>query len=151
MVANFEKIDLDRSLAIYKERLSDLGGMHISIVGSFDEKEMVALLEKYVAGLPAATTAKFVDNKVRPFVGENNFRFKKGKEEKSLILGIMHGEVPYSEATALKLNGLSDAINIIITEEMREKIQGIYGGGTNVSFSKIPNGEFQFVLRHYFF
>ena len=146
-VANFDKIDLDRSLAIYKERLSDLGGMHISIVGSFDEKEMVALLEKYVAGMPAITTAKFVDNKVKPFVGENNFQFKKGKEEKSLILGIMHGEVPYSEATALKLNGLSDAINIIITEEMREKIQGIYGGGTNVSFSKIPNGEFQFVLQ----
>jgi zinc protease len=146
-VANYEKIDLDRSLTIYKERLSDLGGMHISIVGSFDEKVMIAMLEKYVAGLPAVTKAAYVDNKVKPFVGENNFQFKKGKEDKSLILGIMHGEVPYSEATALKLNGLSDAINIIITEEMREKIQGIYGGGTNVSFGKIPTGQFQFVLQ----
>lgn len=146
-VSNYEKIDLDRSLAIYKERLSDLGGMHISIVGSFDEKLMIAMLEKYVAGLPAITKAAYVDNKVKPFVGENNFQFKKGKEEKSLILGIMHGEIPYSEANALKLNGLSDAINIIITEEMREKIQGIYGGGTNVSVGKIPNGQFQFVLQ----
>ena len=146
-VGNFDKIDVDRCLSIYKERLGDLGGMYISIVGSFDEKEIIALLEKYVAGLPAKSPAAFVDNKLRPFTGENNFQFKRGKEEKSLILGIMHGESTYSEATALKLNALSDAMNILITEEMREKIQGIYGGGTNVSYEKIPYGRYQFVLQ----
>ena len=146
-VDNYDKIDLDRCMAIYKERLGDLGGMHISIVGSFDEKEIIALLEKYVAGLPAKSAAAFVDNKLRPFTGENNFQFKRGKEEKSLILGIMHGESTYSEATSLKLNALSDAMNILITEEMREKIQGIYGGGTNVSYEKIPYGRYQFVLQ----
>jgi zinc protease len=30
--AHFEKIDLNRSMAVYKELLGDLGGMHISIV-----------------------------------------------------------------------------------------------------------------------
>ncbi len=146
-VDNYDKIDIDRCLAIYKERLGDLGGMHISIVGSFDEKEIIALLEKYVAGLPAKSPSAFVDNKLRPFTGENNFQFKRGKEDKSLILGIMHGESAYSEATSLKLNALSDAMNIMITEEMREKIQGIYGGGTNVSYEKIPYGRYQFVLQ----
>jgi zinc protease len=38
-------------------------------------------------------------------------------------------------------------MNIMITEEMREKIQGIYGGGTNVSYEKIPYGRYQFVLQ----
>jgi zinc protease len=146
-VDNYDKIDLDRCMAIYKERLGDLGGMHISIVGSFDEKEIITLLEKYVAGLPAKSPATFVDNKLRPFIGENNFQFKRGKEDKSLILGILHGESTYSEATSLKLNALSDAMNILITEEMREKIQGIYGGGTNVSYEKIPYGRYQFVLQ----
>ena len=146
-VDNYDKIDIDRCLAIYKERLGDLGGMHISIVGSFDEKEIIALLEKYVAGLPAKSPSAFVDNKLRPFTGENNFQFKRGKEDKSLILGIMHGESAYSEATSLKLNALSDAMNIMITEEMREKIQGIYGGGTNISYEKIPYGRYQFVLQ----
>ena len=146
-VDNYDKIDIDRCLAIYKERLGDLGGMHISIVGSFDEKEIIALLEKYVAGLPAKSPSAFVDNKLRPFTGENNFQFKRGKEDKSLILGIMHGESAYSEAISLKLNALSDAMNIMITEEMREKIQGIYGGGTNVSYEKIPYGRYQFVLQ----
>lgn len=146
-VENYEKIDMKRSVSIYKERLGDVGGMHLSIVGSFDEKEVIALLEKYVAGLPSKTKASFVDNKLRPFVGENQFQFRKGKEDKSLIIGIIHDEVPYSEALSQKMTALSDALNIIITEEMREKIQGIYGGGTNADVSKYPYGSYQLVLQ----
>ena len=144
---NFDKINLDRSLAIYKDRLGDIGGMNIVIVGSFDEKEMILLLEKYVAGLPATSKSTFTDNKVKLFTGTNDFRFKKGKEDKSLIIGILHGEIPYSASTALKFSGLGDAMNIIITEEMREKIQGIYGGGASIEYSKIPTGRFQLVLQ----
>jgi zinc protease len=146
-IENFDKIDLDRSLAIYKERLGDIGGMNIVIVGSFDEKEMILLLEKYVAGLPATGKSTFTDNKVKLFTGTNDFRFKKGKEDKSLIIGILHGEIPYSESTALKFSGMGDAMNIIITEEMREKIQGIYGGNASIEYSKIPTGRFQLVLQ----
>jgi len=117
------------------------------IVGSFDEKEMIALLEKYVAGLPATGKSTYTDNKVKLFTGTNDFRFNKGKEDKSLIIGIMHGEIPYAPSTALKFNGMSDAMNIIITEEMREKIQGIYGGAASIEYSKIPTGRFQLVLQ----
>ena len=74
-------------------------------------------------------------------------QFKRGKEDKSLIIGIISGKVKYSESTAQNLNALSDAMNIIITEEMREKIQGIYGGGTNINLTKVPFGEFQLVLQ----
>lgn len=144
---NYQKINLSRSLEIYKERLGDVGGMHITIVGSVDEEEVVRLMEKYIAGLPAAQQPKYIDNKVRIAKGQNNFHFKRGKEDKSLIVGVIAGNVKYSEATSQKLNALSDAMNIIITEEMREKIQGIYGGGTNISLSKVPFGEFQLVLQ----
>ncbi len=144
---NYDKIQMGRAVEIYKERLGDVGGMHMILVGSFEEKEMIALLEKYVAGLPAKSKSAFTDNKVRPFTGQNDFQFKKGKDDKSLILGIYHGEIPYSENTGLQLDGLSEVLNIAIIEEMREKIQGIYGGGTQVQFSKVPVGNYQFVLQ----
>jgi len=144
---HFDKINLSRVLSIYKERLGDIGGMHFSIVGSFDEKTILPLLEKYIASLPAKGRSQFVDNKVNIFTGNKSFSFKRGKEDKSLIIGISHGDLPYSESNALKLLGLSDAMNIIIIEEMREKIQGIYGGGTSASLDKIPTGKYQFVLQ----
>ena len=144
---HFDKINLSRVMSIYKERLGDVGGMHFTIVGSFDEKNINSLLEKYIASLPAVGKSQFIDNKVKEFTGVKNFSFKRGKEEKSLIIGMLHGDLPYSESNAIKLLGLSDAMNIIIIEEMREKIQGIYGGGTNVSLDKIPIGKYQFVLQ----
>jgi len=144
---HFEKIELARAIDIYKERLGDVGGMHFTIVGSFDEQIILPLLERYIASLPAKGKSQFIDNKVREFTGVKNFQFKRGKEDKSLILGILHGDLPYSEANALKLLGLSDAMNILIIEEMREKIQGIYGGGTNASLDKIPTGKYQMVLQ----
>ena len=144
---NYEKINLGRALEIYKERLGDVGGMHISIVGSFDEGEVVALLEKYIAGLTSTGKSTYLDNKVRITKEAHNFQFRRGKEEKSLIIGIISGETKYSEQLLEHFNALSDAINIIITEEMREKIQGIYGGGTNISFTNVPFGQYQLVLQ----
>ena len=44
--ANYDKIKLDRSLAIYKEQVGDAAGMHITIVGSFNEDTVIQLLEK---------------------------------------------------------------------------------------------------------
>ncbi len=52
---NYDKISLDRSLQIYKERLGDLSGMDINIVGSFKEEEIIPLIEKYIASLPASS------------------------------------------------------------------------------------------------
>lgn len=145
--ANYDKINLDRAVAIYKEQLGDVAGMHITMVGSFNEDTVITLLEKYVASLPASKSRNYVDNKVRPFKGQNDFQFKKGKDDKSLILGVFHGEVPYNATTELQLEGLSEVMNISIIEEMREKIQGIYGGGTQVQLAKLPIGNFQFILQ----
>ncbi len=144
---HFDKIDLGRSMEIYRERLGNVAGMHLVMVGSFDEKEISGLLEKYVAGLPSSGKATFIDNKVRPFKGADEFRFKKGKDDKSLVVGVYYDEIPYSEKTALQLAGLSEIMNITIIEEMREKIQGIYGGGTQVDINKLPVGNYQFVLQ----
>ena len=145
---NYDKISLDRAMKIYNERLGDMSGMHFIIVGSFRENEILPLIEKYVASLPAGREKfTFTDNKVRPFSGKNIFTFQRGKEDKSLILAVYEGETPYSPTFSMKLSGLSEIINIKIIEEMREKIQGIYGGGTFNTTSKIPYPSYQFVLQ----
>ncbi len=89
----------------------------------------------------------FTDNKLRPFKGLNEFTFRKGKEEKSNILVVYSGETIYSPELSMKLSALSEVMNIKIIEEMREKIQGIYGGGTFSSVDKVPYPAYQFVLQ----
>ena len=146
--AYYDKIDLDRSLAIYKEHFGDANGMHFTIVGSFKEAEIIPLIEKYIASLPA-TQKKFAytDNKVRPVAGVKKLEVSKGKEQKSLILAFYTGEVPYSQDLALKTDAMSEVLNIRIIEELREKIQGIYGGGTFGGLEKIPYGNYTFSVQ----
>ena len=144
----YDKINLDRSLAIYRERFGDATGMNFVFVGSFKEEEIIPLIEKYIASLPA-TGKKFnyVDNKVRTVQGKKNLTVNKGKEQKSLILAFYAGEIPYSEDLELKTQAMSEVLNIRIIEELREKIQGIYGGGTFASLEKVPYGNYNFVLQ----
>ena len=144
----YDKIDLDRSLAIYKERFGDANGMHFILVGSFNEGDVLPLIEKYLASLPS-TSRKFTykDNKVRTISGKKELTVNKGKEQKSLILAFYAGEITYSEELDLKAQAMSEILNIRIIEELREKVQGIYGGGTFASLEKVPYGNYTFVLQ----
>jgi zinc protease len=144
----FDKIDVDRVLSIYKEHFGDASGMNFAFVGSFKEEEILPYIEKYIASLPATGKKfSFVDNKVRPVSGKKELTINKGKEEKSLILAFYSGEMPYSEDMELKTHALSEVLNIRIIEELREKVQGIYGGGTFAEMEKYPYTNYSFVLQ----
>ncbi len=144
----FEKINLKRSLEIYKERFADAGSMNFVFVGSFKEEEIITLIEQYIGSLPA-TAKKFVavDNKVRPIKGKKEMIVKKGKDEKSLIIQFHSGEVPYSQSLELKAQAATEVLNIRIIEELREKIGGIYGGGIYGGLEQEPYGNYSFAVQ----
>lgn len=144
--ADFDKIDLYRSQQIFKERMSDATGMVFVIAGSFKEEQIIPLLEKYVASLPVSgKKSSYVDQKVRPVKGNKSFNFNKGKEQKSIVVQLFSGEVPYSEDLDLKASAMTEALNIRIIEEIREKRQAIYGGGMQGGLTKEPYSNYQFI------
>jgi zinc protease len=144
----YDKINLDRTLAIFKERFSDMSGMHFTFVGSLPKDTTEQLILKYLASLP--TTAKkftFKDNGLRPVKGKINLNVFKGKEDKALILALYSGEVPYSEDLDLKASAISEVLNIKIIEDLREKIQGIYGGGIFGGIEKYPYPQYTYFAQ----
>lgn len=144
----FDKVNLDRSFAIYKERFTNAKGMNFVFVGSFTEKQIVPLIERYLGSLPAREIKTgFIDNKLRPIVGKQVLNVNKGAEDKSLILAFYTGETTYNEDLALKIQALSEILNIRIIEELREKVQGIYGGSTFGGLEKAPYSNYSFVLQ----
>ncbi|MEO8412645.1 MAG: insulinase family protein [Ginsengibacter sp.] len=144
----FDQINLDRLMQIYRERFGNMNGMHFTFVGNFKENELQPLMEKYIASLPSAPKKfSYVDNKLRPAKGKVNVDVYKGKEQKSLILVAYSGETPYSNELDMKADAVSEILNIRIIEELREKIQGIYGGGTQASFEKLPYPHYTFFLQ----
>jgi zinc protease len=144
----FDQIDLDRAMAIYEERIGDVTGMDFAFVGSIDETVLKPLVETYIGSLPASgKKPNWIDNGLRTVKGQKQLDFYKGQAQQSLILAFYTGEVPYSEDLELKANAISEILNIRIIEELREKIQGIYSGGTSASVDKIPYQNYQIVFQ----
>lgn len=146
--AYFDKLNLDRIMSIYNEVFGNANKMHFTVVGSISKEELQPLLEKYIAALPSKpATFNYVDNKVRPVKGKVDVNVYKGKDPKALIVAIYSGEVPYSESLELKGKAISDILNITIIEELREEIQGIYGGGTQFQMEKLPYSNYNVILQ----
>ena len=144
----FDKINVDRVLAIYKERFGDMSGMHFTFVGSLPKDTTEQLIEKYIASLPV--TAKkftFKDNGLRPAKGRINLNIYKGKEDKALILAMYSGEVAYTEDLDFKADAIGEVLNIRIIEEIREKMQAIYGGGIYGNVEKYPYGNYTYFAQ----
>ena len=138
-------IKMDRTLDIYKNEFSNADGMHFFIVGNIDEATIRPLLEKYIASLPAkGTTPTFKDNGLRSIAGNNKMEFKKGEEQKSMVLIINKGELPYSEDMALKTNMVGEILSITVTENIREKMGAIYGGGFSGTMEQYPFARYSF-------
>ncbi|HET9057432.1 MAG TPA: insulinase family protein [Chitinophagaceae bacterium] len=146
--AYFDKVDVNRAFEIYKEKFGNAYGMNFVFVGSFKNEQIIPFIEKYVASIPSAPAKfSFTDNRVRPVAGKKNLQINKGKEDKSLIIQVYSGEIPYSDKLEMEANALTEVLNIRIIEELREKIQGIYGGGIFGGLQKTPYPHYEFIVQ----
>ena len=145
---DFDKINLDRALDIYKEQFADANDFNFILVGSLDIEKLKPLIATYLGSLPSAgKSANYVDNGVRPFTGKKELVVNKGKEPKSLIVKVFSGEVTYSESLALKASALTEILNIKIIEDLREKLGAIYGGGIYGGVNKLPYSNYSLALQ----
>jgi zinc protease len=145
---HFDRIELDRVLAIYRERFGDLSGMHFTIVGNFTEERILPLVETYLASLPASGRKSLsADTAARPFTGAKQLVLRKGRNNKGLLLAVYTGEVGYSASMVRKFQALSQVMDLFIIAELRERIQGIYAGSSTFELKRFPRSTFNYSLQ----
>jgi zinc protease len=141
--ADFSKLSLDRSIAIYKERFASAKGLTFILVGSFDSEKVKPLVATYLASLPTPELPiAFKDVGLRPVTGVVKKDVFSGSEAQSHVSINFSGEAAYSKEELLRFNALLDVMNIRITDILREKLTLIYGGGMSGSLNRIPYGHF---------
>ena len=141
---DFEKINMDRALDIYKERFANARGWTFYMVGSFDAAKLKPLIATYLGTLPSSATPSptFKDLGIRPVTGVVKKEIRKGHEPKSFISIAFTGETPFSDEEQLKLQALIELMNIKLIETLREELSGIYGGGMSGGLSKNPYSSY---------
>ncbi|MCU0418366.1 MAG: insulinase family protein [Cyclobacteriaceae bacterium] len=137
---DYNQVNVDRALEIYRERFSNANGFTFVIIGAFQLDKIKPLIANYLASLPSdkTKTSTYKDIGLRPVRGVVKKEVKKGTEAKSFIAMQFTGEAAYSAAEQLKLQALIETINIKLIETLREKMSGTYTGGMSGSLSKYP-------------
>jgi zinc protease len=137
------RIDLDRAIAIYRQRFSSARDLSFIFVGSFDVATLKPLLATYLGSLPTpALPTAFRDLGLRPVKGVVKREVKLGSEDKSTVSLTFTGPAEVSEAEELRLSALTEVMNIRIIDVLREKLGLIYGGGMEGSMTRVPYSHY---------
>lgn len=148
--SDIDKIDYHRAIEIGKERFSNASDFTFIFTGNFDGDTMMPLVEKYIGAIPSTGRAeKFIDRKVYPTKGikENIFK-KKMETPAATVLLVSNGKGKYSLKDYLSFNIATQILDIIYTEEIREKEGGTYGVGVGSTFVSIPKPQKLFQISY---
>jgi len=108
-------------------------------VGNMNVDSIKPLLALYLGSLPGKQKEnKFTDVGLRPIKGIKDLTIQKGNEPRSQVNIIFSGDAKFSYEDAMKLNMLTEVMNIKIIEQLREAMSGIYGGGMFAGLQQRP-------------
>lgn len=142
---DFDKISLDRSIQIYKERFANAGDFTFLFTGSFNDETIKPLLEKYIGSLPGiAKKETFRDLGIRPPKTKVNKVITKGADPKSVVNIVFTGPAVYSANDAYALRSLGELMDIKLVEQLREEKGGVYGVSASGGINRIPYSNYVF-------
>ncbi|MFY0591479.1 M16 family metallopeptidase [Roseivirga sp.] len=142
-----DEINMERAVAIYKERFADASDFKFVFVGNLEMDKFRPLVEQYIASLPSKNSKEsYKDVGLNFRKGEISENVYVGVDEKSQVTIVLSGDYEYS----LENNGLMSAIAGILTNKMietlREEMGGVYGAGANASPTSRPKPQFAFQI-----
>ena len=149
VAADVDAVDYDRVLEIYKERTSDATGYQFFIVGNVDLDAIKPLVERYIGALPCNGRVEKIEKttvETRTGVYRNNFKNKMENPTGTENI-IYSGKIDPSRKNRIVMSFLNQVLNIVYTEEVREKEGGTYGVGVRGSISKYPEGEYSLLVN----
>ncbi|MGE5181111.1 MAG: M16 family metallopeptidase [Acidobacteriota bacterium] len=137
--AMLDKVELDKALAIYKQRFADCGHFRFVFVGNLDEATLKPLVETYLASLPATGRKEhWKDIGVHYPTHTIKKEIVAGTEPKSFVSLSMSAPDKWSLDAARDAKILSMVLRIRLREVLREDMGGVYGVQVGASISREP-------------
>ena len=151
--AEVDNVDYARIMQIAKERFANAADFTFIITGAFDEATMLPLVAQYIGGLPSKGKAEKAKSMDLSFAGGNiDKEFgKKMETPMAIVLYLESAKGDFNLKNDLTLEIAHQILDIIYTEEIREKEGGTYGvstdGGYNYSFLPETQSYLQIVYQ----
>ena len=136
-IETIDKLDLDKSLAVYKDRLGDASGFTFIFVGDIDLKVLQPLVETYIGALPTTGRKEtWKDVGVRTPTGVLEETVRRGLEPKSNTRIAYTGPFNMKSLNERTLfQGTVELVQTRLRNVMREQLGGTY----SVQVSREPS------------
>jgi zinc protease len=134
------KVNIDTALAFIHKGQNPADYTFV-FTGNLELKTMREYVEMYLASIPRGKSWNtWTDlNITRPGKVENTVY--KGKEEQSTVYMAWFSQAPYSDELSAACQALNEYLDIILDDEIREKLGGVYSISSGIGLSPIPRGE----------
>ncbi len=142
------RMDLDRSLAFYKDRFADASDFTFVFVGSFDLATMKPLVERYLASLPALRRIEAPkDLGMRFPTSVIQRQVQSGIAPRSRVSIVFNGAFENDEMHRVIVRTMGDTLAGNLQRTLREDLGGTYGVSVATTFTKLPSEEYRLSIN----
>lgn len=133
----FDEIDLDRAMAIYRDRFADAGDFTFFLVGAFTLDSLRPLVERYLASLPSTGRVETArDVGPVPPTGVITKEVRKGSEPQSMTMLIFSGPFEWDVEQNHLLASLGEVLSNRLLDNLREKLGGTYSVSAQIQANR---------------
>lgn len=137
------QMNLEKSLAFYKARLSDASDFTFVFVGSFEPATLKPFVERYLATLPSTNRKEtWRDVGIRPATGVINRRVVKGIDPKSQTSILFTGPFQYDPPHRVTIRTMAMVLDGLLRNLLREELGGTYGVSVQANYTKVPQPRY---------
>ncbi len=152
VLADLDKISVKPAELFLKKSLNPADYVFV-FTGNADEAVLKKLTEKYLASVPAYGEGNtrfnnWTDMHI-PLPGKQEKILYKGKEDKGIVFMGWFIPMAYSEKDFSSALVLNEYLDIRLTEEIREKLGGVYSISPSISLTPMPSGELYLIVTFY--
>jgi zinc protease len=145
---NLAQMNLESSLAFYRDRFADASDFLFVFVGSFDLATMKPLVERYLGSLPALQRNEVArDLGIRPPAGVVERQVVSGIAPRSQVSIVFSGAFENDEMHRLTARVMGESLAGNLQRTLREDLGGTYGVRVTTSFPREPRSEYRVTVN----
>ena len=145
---DYDKVDYDKALKLFADRFKDANNFVFTFVGNIDPETFEPMVEQYLGSLKTKKNDETWTANV-PIITDKdvNSHYTKAMENPMVTCYMVYnGDMEYTPENQMKMQALSDVMDIVYTEKIREDEGGTYGVGVQGNLSLRPKENFMFLI-----
>ena len=145
---DYDKIDYAKGLKLFADRFKDANNFVFTFVGNIDPETFEPMIEQYIGALKTKNNKETWTTNVPTITDKDvTSHYTKAMESPMVTCYMVYnGDIEYSLENQLKMQVLSDVMDIVYTEKIREDEGGTYGVGVQGNVSLRPKESFMFLI-----